>query len=149
MGAEGNHAWKRFVLHEHRAKRAGLHYDLRLEWDGQSVMSFAMRHSPPTESGVKRLAIEQPLHRGAARQGRLLVEVDPRHTSLSCPYCGYTGRSNQVGYSYFRCRACGFEANRDRLASLNIALRAAQTKDTSSTYKMGQFPGGSASVSTC
>jgi DNA ligase D-like protein (predicted 3'-phosphoesterase) len=53
---------KKFVLHQHKAKRAGLHYDLRLEWHGGTVMSFAMRYSPPTAPGVKRLAIEQPLH---------------------------------------------------------------------------------------
>ena len=53
---------KRFALHEHKAKRAGLHYDLRLEWHGGTVMSFAMRYLPPATLGVKRLAIEQPLH---------------------------------------------------------------------------------------
>jgi IS605 OrfB family transposase len=83
----------------------------------------------------------------AGRQRVLLVEVDPRYTSQMCPYCGHTGKENWVGYSYFRCRECGYEANRDRVASLNIALRAAQTQDTSGAYKMGQFPGGSASVS--
>ncbi|WXG44247.1 MAG: transposase [Promethearchaeati archaeon SRVP18_Atabeyarchaeia-1] len=83
----------------------------------------------------------------AERQGVLLVEIDPRYTSQMCPYCAYTSKANWRGYSYFKCRACGYEANRDRAASLNIALRAAQTQDTSSTYKMGQFPEGSASVS--
>jgi DNA ligase D-like protein (predicted 3'-phosphoesterase) len=52
----------RFTLHEHKARKAGLHYDLRLEWHGGEVMSFAMRYQPPTTYGVKRLAIEQPLH---------------------------------------------------------------------------------------
>jgi DNA ligase D-like protein (predicted 3'-phosphoesterase) len=52
----------RFTLHEHKAKKAGLHYDLRLEWHIGTVMSFAMRYQPPTTPGVKRLAIEQPLH---------------------------------------------------------------------------------------
>jgi DNA ligase D-like protein (predicted 3'-phosphoesterase) len=52
----------RFTLHEHKAKKAGLHYDLRLEWHNGTVMSFAMRYKPPTTSGVKRLLIEQPLH---------------------------------------------------------------------------------------
>jgi len=52
----------RFTLHEHKAKKAGLHYDLRLEWHNGTVMSFAMRYQPPTAPGVKRLAIEQPLH---------------------------------------------------------------------------------------
>jgi DNA ligase D-like protein (predicted 3'-phosphoesterase) len=52
----------RFTLHEHKALKAGLHYDFRLEWHNGAVMSFAMRYEPPTTSGVKRLAIEQPLH---------------------------------------------------------------------------------------
>ena len=52
----------RFALHEHKARKAGLHYDLRLEWHNGKVMSFAMRHQPPTTPGIKRLAIEQPLH---------------------------------------------------------------------------------------
>ena len=52
----------RFTLHEHKAKRAGLHYDLRLEAEGGQVRSFAMRYQPPTEPGIKRMAIEQPLH---------------------------------------------------------------------------------------
>lgn len=52
----------RFTLHEHKAKRAGLHYDLRLEVEGGEVRSFAMRYQPPTEPGIKRMAIEQPLH---------------------------------------------------------------------------------------
>ncbi len=52
----------RFTLHEHKAKKAGLHYDLRLEWHDGKVMSFAMRYQPPTTYGFKRLAIEQPPH---------------------------------------------------------------------------------------
>nr|MDO8099734.1 DNA polymerase ligase N-terminal domain-containing protein [Candidatus Njordarchaeota archaeon] len=52
----------RFTLHEHKAKKAGLHYDLRLELQGGEVRSFAMRYQPPTTLGVKRMAIEQPLH---------------------------------------------------------------------------------------
>ncbi|WXG44237.1 MAG: transposase [Promethearchaeati archaeon SRVP18_Atabeyarchaeia-1] len=91
--------------------------------------------------------LRHALRHVAERRGVLLVEVDPRYTSQMCPYCGYTSKANWVGYSYFKCRACGYEANRDRVASLNIALRAAQTQDTSRAHEMGQFPGGSASVS--
>ncbi|WXG46445.1 MAG: transposase [Candidatus Atabeyarchaeum deiterrae] len=83
----------------------------------------------------------------AEKQRVRLVEVDPRYTSQMCPYCGYTGKANWVGYSYFRCTACGYEANRDRAASLNIALRAALTAYTQSDITSGQFPEGSASVS--
>ena len=51
----------RFVVHEHHAKRAGLHYDLRLEFGGV-LKSWAMRKEPPMEKGVKRLLIPQPDH---------------------------------------------------------------------------------------
>jgi IS605 OrfB family transposase len=91
--------------------------------------------------------LRRALSHVAERQGVLLVEVDPRYTSQMCPHCGYTSRANWVGYSYFRCRACGFEANRDRAASLNIALRAALTVNTPRSFNVGQFPEGSASVS--
>jgi IS605 OrfB family transposase len=91
--------------------------------------------------------LRHALRHVAERQGVLLVEVDPRYTSQMCPRCGHTSKENWAGYSYFRCRECGYEANRDRAASLNIALRVAQTQDTSRTNRMGQFPAGNASVS--
>ena len=50
-----------FVVHEHHARRAGLHYDLRLELDGV-LKSWAFRKEPPTVKGVKRLGIPQPDH---------------------------------------------------------------------------------------
>ncbi len=75
----------------------------------------------------------------AERQRVLLVEVDPRYTSQACPSCGHTGKSNWRGYSYFMCTACGFEANRDRVASLNIALRAAQPAYMRSDFSLGQI----------
>jgi putative transposase len=76
----------------------------------------------------------------------LLIEVDPRYTSQTCPRCGYTTKVNLKGYTTFKCQACGYEANRDRVASLNIALRAAQ-QQTTRLSRVDQFPVGNASVS--
>jgi IS605 OrfB family transposase len=79
---------------------------------------------------------------------RVLVSaVNPRYTSQMCPRCGHTSKANWRNYTYFKCTVCGFEANRDRVASVNIALRAAYPVYVSSASSLGLVLGGSASVS--
>jgi DNA ligase D-like protein (predicted 3'-phosphoesterase) len=51
----------RFVIHEHNARRAGLHYDLRLEMDGV-LKDWAFRKPLPLEPGVKRYGVQQEDH---------------------------------------------------------------------------------------
>ena len=50
-----------FVVHEHNARKAGLHYDLRIRVE-DVLKDWAFRKPIPLESGVKRLGIEQPDH---------------------------------------------------------------------------------------
>lgn len=75
-----------------------------------------------------RAALEQV----CAREGIGLITVDPYHTSKSCPQCGEIGKRLNGGVN-FKCGNCGYEANADRVASLNIALRAGQTISDSRT----------------
>lgn len=61
-----------------------------------------------------------------ARDGVELVLVNPKHTSQECQKCHHISKKNLVGYKLFHCEKCGFECNRDRNASVNIAARANQ-----------------------
>ena len=49
-----------FSIQEHKAERAGKHYDLRLVKDDKAY-SWALRYLPK-KSGEKRLAVAQPIH---------------------------------------------------------------------------------------
>ena len=52
---------------------------------------------------------------------KMVVAVNPRHTSQRCSRCGYVGGANRKG-AWFKCGNCGFELDADLNASRNIAL---------------------------
>jgi len=58
----------------------------------------------------------------AMKRGVMVIEVDPRGTSTTCPKCG--AKMAEVGHRRVRCTACGFEEGRDVVAVLNIEKRA-------------------------
>ena len=53
-----------------------------------------------------------------------VVYVDPAYTSQTCSQCGHTAQSNRPSQAVFRCGACGFRANADHNAAINILVRA-------------------------
>ena len=59
----------------------------------------------------------------AESAGRVLVPVNPRHTSQRCAQCGHVAEGNRVSQAVFRCVKCGHEAHADVNAAINI-LRA-------------------------
>jgi len=58
----------------------------------------------------------------AEKNGVPLFVVDPTDTSSTCPRCGT--KLVEVGHRRLRCPRCGFEADRDTIAVLNIEGRA-------------------------
>ncbi|MCL9760917.1 RNA-guided endonuclease TnpB family protein [Frankia sp. AiPa1] len=59
----------------------------------------------------------------AESAGRLVVEVNPRHTSQRCPGCGHVAAENRLTQATFLCVRCGHAAHADVNAAVNI-LRA-------------------------
>lgn len=59
----------------------------------------------------------------ARMAGVLLVAVDPRNTSRTCPACGHVDKKNRPSQSQFRCASCGLAGHADCFAAVNIAVR--------------------------
>jgi len=57
----------------------------------------------------------------AEQIGKMVVTVNPRHTSQACSRCGYTSKANRKG-AWFKCGQCGFQLDADLNASRNIGI---------------------------
>jgi len=60
----------------------------------------------------------------AESAGRLVVPVDARNTSRTCPECGHVAKENRVSQAKFQCTACMFTANADHVGATNVLNRA-------------------------
>lgn len=63
----------------------------------------------------------------AEEAGRMVIAVDPRHTSQRCSLCGHVAAENRHRQAEFRCLACGHLAHADVNAAINI-LRAGRAQ---------------------
>lgn len=59
----------------------------------------------------------------AESAARVLIPVDPRNTSRTCPTCGHVDAENRDGEK-FHCTACDHRDHADRVGAWNVALRA-------------------------
>jgi IS605 OrfB family transposase len=65
--------------------------------------------------------LEQKLKYKASLNGQLMIKVDPAYTSQHCPKCGHTDKRNRDKLNHiFKCRACGYQSNDDRIAAMNL-----------------------------
>ena len=62
--------------------------------------------------------------------GVQVILVDPAYTSQECSNCGYVNASNRKTQSEFLCQLCGFAANADSNAAVNISRKAAVNQPT-------------------
>ena len=77
--------------------------------------------------GLWHSAIEQKCEENCVQ----LHFVSPKYTSQTCPMCGHTDKGNRDGIT-FKCTACGYEANADLNAAINILSRFRQERQTKS-----------------
>ncbi|HAJ58094.1 MAG TPA: hypothetical protein DCP31_01495 [Cyanobacteria bacterium UBA8543] len=59
----------------------------------------------------------------AAKSGKPVFEVNPRHTSQQCPKCGHIEKGNREGEK-FVCRSCGHAEHADTGAARKIAKKS-------------------------
>jgi len=64
--------------------------------------------------------LRRRLEEKATTCGVTVVAVNPAHTSQRCAVCEHTCPENRKSQAVFRCRACGYEANADVNAAVNI-----------------------------
>ena len=71
-----------------------------------------------------RQAIEWQL----LKVGGVMIPVDPRGTSITCPHCQSRDKRNRPTQAIFKCvnESCGFKANADVVGALNV-LRKGRT----------------------
>jgi IS605 OrfB family transposase len=67
--------------------------------------------------------LKQFLAYKSQKAGVTLIEVDPRYSSQTCSRCGHCERANRLSQGCFRCVCCGFQANADFNAALNLKAR--------------------------
>ena len=65
--------------------------------------------------------LEQKLKYKAVLNESLVINVDPRYTSQTCPVCGHTEKSNRDKKKHiFCCKSCGYTSNDDRIGAMNL-----------------------------
>ncbi|KRN28956.1 hypothetical protein IV38_GL001168 [Lactobacillus selangorensis] len=84
------------------------------------------------------IALELQLMKRAPSHGSQVWFINPRETSHRCPRCHYINKANRESAEHlFICKNCGFEANDDLTAAINIfqegksAFMAASKQTTS------------------
>ena len=67
--------------------------------------------------------LQTKIENKAKEHGIKVLKIDPRYTSQRCSKCGNIDAKNRPSQARFCCTACGFSANADLNASLNISTK--------------------------
>jgi putative transposase len=128
-------------FHHHAAKMLVIGYDV-LVVENLKIKNMVRRAAPrpdPDRPGVflpNGAAAKAGLNRSiydagwaqfvsilrakAEEAGRVVIDVDSRHTSDRCEACGYAAVENRVSQAVFCCQRCGHTVDADEHAARNI-----------------------------
>ncbi|MEH2028104.1 MAG: RNA-guided endonuclease TnpB family protein [Nostoc sp.] len=62
----------------------------------------------------------------AAKQGKVVIKINPKHSSLECRNCGHVDKSNRDGEKFI-CTECGYHEHADIGAAKTIRDRGLET----------------------
>jgi putative transposase len=68
-------------------------------------------------------SLRQKTEHQASKLGNLIVLVHPKNTSITCPECGHTSKTNR-DKEKFICEQCGYSEDADINGAINIAKKA-------------------------
>ena len=89
--------------------------------------------------------LEQKLKYKAAMNECLVINVDPRYTSQTCPCCGHTEKANRIKRIHtFVCKRCGYTSNDDRIGAMNLCRMG--TEYLAESRKSISLSGGAQSI---
>ncbi len=80
-------------------------------------------------------------------RGGMVIAVDPRNTSRTCPICGHVSAENRKTQAVFRCVLCGHAADADVNAARNILAAGLRRDRLGDTKSAGGLPAQEPTVS--
>jgi len=69
--------------------------------------------------------------------GGMVIAVNPRHTSQTCPECGHVRAKNRVQQALFSCQQCGYSYHADVVAARNILARGQRERQNAYAHPQG------------
>jgi putative transposase len=117
-----NHVISKRIVKKAQAHRQAIAIeDLRHIRSRQGLERTVKRSQRPMHSSWSFWQLRFFLSYKAALAGVPLYTVDPRNTSRTCHRCLHCEKANRQSQAAFKCRQCGFSANADENAAINIS----------------------------
>ncbi len=121
------------AAHQHSRKIADAAYTVVLEDLNTAAMTKSAKgtveepgKNVKQKSGLNRSILASgwgALDRNLDYKAGAVKRINPAYTSQTCSRCGNVNKENRRTQANFNCMACGFKANADHNAAINILVR--------------------------